>query len=122
MLIVCKTCASSYHIPQEILGENGCRLRCVGCGEISAVSAEAMATSGAPIVEGQRLRFNALEAPRRGSGGRLAVPAGDDAVWRQGAASKPALLSAFRRGGTRSPGLRGALAAVAIIACAMAVV
>ena len=33
MLIVCKTCASSYHIPREILGENGCQLRCVGCGE-----------------------------------------------------------------------------------------
>jgi predicted Zn finger-like uncharacterized protein len=122
MLIVCKTCASSYHIPQEILGENGCRLRCVGCGEISAVSPEAMATSGAPIVEGQRLGFSALEAPRLGASGLPAFPDGDDGVWRQGAASKPGALSAFRREGARSPGSRWSLAAIAIIACAMAVV
>ena len=36
MLIVCKTCASSYHIPREILGETGCQLRCVGCGDSAA--------------------------------------------------------------------------------------
>jgi predicted Zn finger-like uncharacterized protein len=63
MLIVCKTCASSYHIPREILGENGCRLRCVGCGEAWAVTPETMAANDAPIVEGERLP--AL-APTRG--------------------------------------------------------
>src|ERR1700753_2812727 len=55
MLIVCKTCASSYHIPREILGENGCRLRCVGCGEAWTVAPETMAANSAPIGEGERL-------------------------------------------------------------------
>ena len=55
MLIVCKTCASSYHIPREILGENGCSLRCVGCGEAWTVTRETMAANNAPIVEGERL-------------------------------------------------------------------
>src|ERR1700691_6511797 len=53
MLIVCTTCASSYHIPREILGENGCRLRCVGCGDTWAVTPGASASDDAPI-EGER--------------------------------------------------------------------
>jgi predicted Zn finger-like uncharacterized protein len=65
MLIVCKTCASSYHIPREVLGENGCRLRCVGCGEAWTVTLEAMETNGAPIVEGQRVPTGALEDARQ---------------------------------------------------------
>jgi predicted Zn finger-like uncharacterized protein len=39
MLITCKTCSSSYHIPREILGEDGAQLRCAGCGDIWAVTA-----------------------------------------------------------------------------------
>jgi predicted Zn finger-like uncharacterized protein len=54
MLIVCKTCASSYHIPSEILGENGCRLRCVGCGDDWAVTPGPAGLADAPIVEGVR--------------------------------------------------------------------
>jgi predicted Zn finger-like uncharacterized protein len=69
MLIVCKTCASSYHIPREILGESGCRLRCVGCGEEWAVMSEAIMASDAPIVEGQRVPSE--DAARNGSRGRL---------------------------------------------------
>ena len=53
MLIVCKTCASSYHIPREILGQNGCRLRCVGCGDTWAVTPGVSASEDAPI-EGER--------------------------------------------------------------------
>ena len=64
MLIVCKTCASSYHIPHEILGENGCRLRCVGCGEAWTVTPGAMAGSAAPIVEAERLPVAASAAMR----------------------------------------------------------
>jgi predicted Zn finger-like uncharacterized protein len=63
MLIVCKTCASSYHIPREILGENGCRLRCVGCGDTWAVTPGASASDDAPI-EGER----ALIPPPRVAG------------------------------------------------------
>jgi predicted Zn finger-like uncharacterized protein len=55
MLIVCKTCASSYHIPREILGENGCQLRCVGCGAAWAVTSEALEADGASIMQGSRL-------------------------------------------------------------------
>jgi Protein of unknown function (DUF3426) len=55
MLIVCKTCANSYHIPREILGESGCQLRCVGCGAAWAVTAEAVQANGSRVVEGLRL-------------------------------------------------------------------
>jgi predicted Zn finger-like uncharacterized protein len=66
MLIVCKTCASSYHIPREILGENGCHLRCVGCGEAWAVTPEAIEGNDAPIVEGQRVPVVASDDVREG--------------------------------------------------------
>jgi predicted Zn finger-like uncharacterized protein len=33
MVVVCRTCSATYHIPEEILGEATCRLRCVRCGE-----------------------------------------------------------------------------------------
>ena len=114
MLIVCRTCASSYHIPREILGENGCELRCVGCGDRWAVSPEAGAPDGAPIVEGRRLRLDPPEAPRAFSGG-----SGD---WRDEGAPKFGFFSALRRKGAGSAGLHRTLAVLAIIACAMAVV
>lgn len=73
MLIVCKTCASSYHIPREILGETGCQLRCVGCGEAWTVGPEPLAAGDAPVVEGQRVRIEPPPAARNSSGRRLAV-------------------------------------------------
>ena len=39
MLITCRTCSSSYHIPREILGGEGAQLRCAGCGDVWAVTA-----------------------------------------------------------------------------------
>jgi predicted Zn finger-like uncharacterized protein len=63
MLIVCKTCASSYHIPREILGENGCRLRCVGCGEAWTVTPQTLEAENARIVEGRRVESETLEPP-----------------------------------------------------------
>ncbi len=33
MFVVCRTCASSYHIPDEIIGEGGRNFRCSQCGE-----------------------------------------------------------------------------------------
>ena len=62
MLIVCKTCESSYHIPREILGENGCRLQCAGCGEAWTVTPEAMSADAVSIVEGARAPEAALRA------------------------------------------------------------
>jgi predicted Zn finger-like uncharacterized protein len=70
MLIVCKTCASSYHIPREILGENGCRLRCVGCGEAWAVTPQTIEANDAPIVEGQRVASEAPETASNKAGHR----------------------------------------------------
>jgi predicted Zn finger-like uncharacterized protein len=32
MFIVCKTCSNSYHIPNEILGDEARQFRCAGCG------------------------------------------------------------------------------------------
>ena len=32
MFVVCKTCGNSYHIPDEILGDEAWRFRCAGCG------------------------------------------------------------------------------------------
>jgi predicted Zn finger-like uncharacterized protein len=55
MLIVCKTCASSYHIPREILGENGRQLRCVGCGAAWGPMPQAFEMDGSPVVEGLRV-------------------------------------------------------------------
>jgi predicted Zn finger-like uncharacterized protein len=113
MLIVCKTCSSSYHIPREILGENGCQLRCVGCGDMWAVSPEASAPTDAPVLEGQRLRLSAIGSQRA---------AAEDTLFRDGA-TKPGFLSKFRQksAGTTA-GLPKIAAAMAILACAMAVV
>ncbi len=46
MLITCKTCSTSYHIPREVLGDEGAQLRCAGCGDIWAVTA-------APMISGE---------------------------------------------------------------------
>jgi predicted Zn finger-like uncharacterized protein len=32
MVVVCRTCSATYHIPDEILGDETCRFRCSRCG------------------------------------------------------------------------------------------
>ncbi len=32
MVVVCRTCSATYHIPDEILGDEICRFRCARCG------------------------------------------------------------------------------------------
>jgi len=32
MVVVCRTCSATYHIPDEILGDEICRFRCSRCG------------------------------------------------------------------------------------------
>jgi predicted Zn finger-like uncharacterized protein len=32
MVVVCRTCSATYHIPDEILGDETCRFRCTRCG------------------------------------------------------------------------------------------
>jgi predicted Zn finger-like uncharacterized protein len=120
MLIVCKTCASSYHIPREILGENGCRLRCVGCGEAWTVTPGATVIDDAPIVEGQRTPTPSLQAPWNGTGHRPAAFSGQaNAAWAEEQEVKPApgALFGFR---PNKKGAGAALAAILIVAGAMA--
>ena len=33
MVVVCRTCSATYHIPDAVLGDEACRFRCAGCGE-----------------------------------------------------------------------------------------
>jgi predicted Zn finger-like uncharacterized protein len=115
MLIVCKTCSSSYHIPREVLGENGCQLRCVGCGDMWAVSPEAGAPAAPPIVESRPLRPSALGAARPWPGGGGEFRSDDDAP-------KPGFLSALVHKSAGSAGQRRTIALIAIVALAMAVV
>jgi len=68
MLIVCKTCASSYHIPPEILGQTSCQLRCVGCGEEWTVNPEPTVATTAPRVEAGPVTPGARSDARRRSG------------------------------------------------------
>jgi predicted Zn finger-like uncharacterized protein len=110
MLIVCKTCATSYHIPRDVLGENGCRLRCVGCGEAWSVTPDTSDNNGAPVVEGQRVATGALEDAQRRV--RYAPP-------RTAAATNP---DRRRRSTQKSYALRRTgktVAALLILGCAM---
>lgn len=120
MLIVCKTCASSYHIPREILGENGRRSRCLSCGEAWSAALGETAIDNAPIVEGHRTPTPWPETPWRGTGRRLAAFSGQaNAAWREEKESRPepGALFRFRRNGK---GAGGVFAAILVIAFAMA--
>jgi hypothetical protein len=115
MLIVCKTCACSYHIPREILDEGGCRLRCVGCGEEWAISSGAVEEP--PIVEGQRA---AAPLAMRGAGLRPAPrESRADPAWREEAEERrePGARFGRRRGARRT---LAALAALTLVAAPMA--
>jgi predicted Zn finger-like uncharacterized protein len=57
MLITCKTCSSSYHIPREVLGDEGAQLRCAGCGDVWAVMAPPTVTA-----EASSARFEPVHA------------------------------------------------------------
>jgi predicted Zn finger-like uncharacterized protein len=117
MLIVCKTCASSYHIPSEVLGENGCRLRCVGCGDDWAVTPGAVGVAEAPVVEGARIVPEAHPHWKWSRSDVAQRPAARSAD----AKSKNTLGSRFRllpHGRQARAALAGALA----IGCAMAAI
>lgn len=55
MFVICKTCSSSYHIPDEILGDRPRQFRCSQCDEswelrpLAIVTASVASTRGAPI-------------------------------------------------------------------------
>jgi predicted Zn finger-like uncharacterized protein len=116
MLIVCKTCASSYHIPREIFGESGCQLRCVGCGETWTVTSEAVAADSAPLIEGNgfapdpwpEARYDFRRIPVELSGSAAAV--------RQGPAARSGVLTFLKRKAKDSAAI---IAAIGIVGCAM---
>ncbi|HYA74687.1 MAG TPA: MJ0042-type zinc finger domain-containing protein [Roseiarcus sp.] len=63
MFIVCKTCSNSYHIPNEILGEDACQFRCSGCGR--SWELQPRATLAAPVAStrGDPARRDRAPAP-----------------------------------------------------------
>jgi len=115
MLIVCKTCASSYHIPRDVLGENGCRLRCVGCGEAWTVTIDTIDNNGAPIVEGRRVATGALEDAQRGV--RCALPGAAAATGAERRRQDRSTRKSYALGRTAKT-----FAALLILGCAMGAV
>jgi predicted Zn finger-like uncharacterized protein len=80
MFVVCRTCSSSYHIPDEILGEGPRDFRCSQCGESwrvrpgATLAALAASTRGAlPRAEPPKVRA-AAPGRLRSLAGRIAVP------------------------------------------------
>jgi len=59
MLITCQTCSSAYHIPRDVLGDEGAQLRCAGCGDVWAVTAPSMVD-----VDISPMRFADPHSPR----------------------------------------------------------
>ena len=65
MLITCRTCSSSYHIPREVLGDDGAQLRCAGCGDVWAVTAPAILAGEATSARSEPLIATRLASPER---------------------------------------------------------
>jgi len=94
MVVVCRTCSATYHIPDEILGDETCRFRCARCGRSWDIQPR-------PTLAGSL-------APFRG-----AAPAARTAARR---------ISRLRRLGARARRLAAPVACAAALAGAMAVV
>ncbi len=114
MLIVCKTCASSYHIPREIFGESGCQLRCVGCGETWTVTSEAIAADDAPLIEDEGFAPDAWREARYDFR-RPPLDLSPVAV-STGPARRSGVLTFLKR---KARGSAAIIAAIAIVGCAM---
>ncbi len=72
MFIVCKTCSNSYHIPNEILGDEACEFRCSGCGRSWEVPARPTLAASVASTRGEPARLDRAPAPRAGLARRLA--------------------------------------------------
>jgi predicted Zn finger-like uncharacterized protein len=96
MVVVCRTCSATYHVPDEILGDETRRFRCAGCGHSWDIAPR-------PTLAGSL-------APFRG-----AAPAAPAVARRM---SRPRL----RRLGARARQLAASAACAAALAGAMAVV
>ena len=94
MVVVCRTCSATYHIPDEILGDETCRFRCARCGHSWDIQPR-------PTLAGSL-------APFRG-----AAPA---------ARTAPRRISRLRRFGARARRLAAPVACAAALAGAMAAI
>ncbi len=72
MFIVCKTCGNSYHIPDEILGEEARQVRCSGCGRSWELKGRATLIGAAASTRGEPARLAQAPRPRRALGQPLA--------------------------------------------------
>jgi predicted Zn finger-like uncharacterized protein len=72
MFVVCRTCSSSYHIPDEILGESPRDFRCSQCGETWRLRPRATLTAPAASTRGAPPRLERASAPRAAPSRRLA--------------------------------------------------
>ena len=61
MFVICRTCGSSYHIPDEILGEGPRQFRCSQCGGSWELRGRAMLSASVASTRGAPARF---ERPR----------------------------------------------------------
>ncbi len=72
MFTVCKTCSNSYHIPDEILGEEARQFRCSGCGRSWELRPRATLAASAASTRGEPARLDGAPAPGPGVARRLA--------------------------------------------------
>jgi predicted Zn finger-like uncharacterized protein len=66
MFIACRSCSASYHIPDEILGDDACQFRCARCGRSWELSARPT-LAGSLVADRDPTPFRpAFVRPRRG--------------------------------------------------------
>jgi predicted Zn finger-like uncharacterized protein len=67
MVVVCRTCSATYHIPDEILGGEICRFRCARCGHSWDIQPR-------PTLAGSLAPFRGGAAPAAGTATRKISP------------------------------------------------
>ena len=73
MFTICKTCSNSYHIPDEILGDEARQFRCSGCGGCWVLRPRATLAASAASTRGEPARrLGRAPAPGPGLGRRVA--------------------------------------------------
>jgi predicted Zn finger-like uncharacterized protein len=94
MVVVCRTCSATYHIPDEILGDETCRFRCARCGHSWDIQPR-------PMLAGSLAPFRGVAPVAR---------------------TAPRKISRLRRFGARVRRLAAPVACAAALASAMAAV
>ncbi len=90
MFIVCKTCANSYHIPDEILGDEPRQFRCSGCGRSWELRPRADARRFAPP---RRAASRRAPDSRAGAAPRAGAASGAPGAQARRAARRRGLLA-----------------------------